>query len=48
MFETGIARLTASTGLPLRWVETPEWLARALCKRFMPNAKSKVLTQRNA
>jgi hypothetical protein len=47
MFETSIARLTASAGLPLRWVENPEWLA--LCERFMPNAKSpsrKVLTQR--
>ena len=47
MFETGIACLTASAGLPLRWVENPEWLA--LCERFMPNARSpshKVLTQR--
>ncbi|KAH8991160.1 hypothetical protein EDB83DRAFT_2231697 [Lactarius deliciosus] len=47
MFETAVARLTASAGLPLRWVENPEWLA--LCERFLPNAKSpsrKVLTQR--
>lgn len=47
MFKTALARLTASAGLPLRWVENPEWLA--LCKRFLPNAKSpscKVLTQR--
>ena len=38
MFETALAHLTASAGLPLRWVENPEWLA--LCKRFLPNAKS--------
>lgn len=47
MFETAIARLTASAGLPLRWVENPEWLA--LCERFLPSAKipsRKVLTQR--
>ncbi|KAH9026059.1 hypothetical protein EDB85DRAFT_1869147 [Lactarius pseudohatsudake] len=47
MFETAVTRLTASAGLPLRWVENPEWLA--LCERFLPNAKSpsrKVLTQR--
>ena len=47
LFETTIARLTASAGLPFRWVENPEWLA--LCERFMPSAKSpsrKVLTQR--
>jgi hypothetical protein len=47
MFETGLARLTASAGLPLRWVENPEWLA--LCEQFLPNATSpsrKVLTQR--
>jgi hypothetical protein len=47
LFETAIARLTASAGLPLRWVENPEWLA--LCERFLLNAKSpsrKVLTQR--
>ena len=48
MFETAIARLTASAGLPLRWVENPEWLA--LCERFIPSAKSpsrKVLMQRS-
>jgi hypothetical protein len=47
LFETTVARLTASAGLPFRWVENPEWLA--LCERFMPNAKSpscKALTQR--
>ncbi|KAH8984274.1 hypothetical protein EDB83DRAFT_2326294 [Lactarius deliciosus] len=47
MFETAVTCLTASAGLPLRWVENPEWLA--LCERFLPNAKSpsrKVLTQR--
>jgi len=47
LFETTVARLTASAGLPFRWVENPEWLA--LCERFMPNARSpsrKVLTQR--
>ncbi|KAH9162790.1 ribonuclease H-like domain-containing protein [Lactarius sanguifluus] len=38
MFETAVAHLTASAGLPLRWVENPEWLA--LCERFLPNAKS--------
>lgn len=47
LFETSVARLTASAGLPFRWVENPEWLA--LCERFMLSAKSpsrKVLTQR--
>ena len=46
-FETSLARLTASAGFPLRWVENPEWLA--FCERWMPNAKNpsrKVLTQR--
>lgn len=46
LFETSVARLTASAGLPFRWVENPEWLA--LCERFMPSAKNpshKVLTQ---
>jgi hypothetical protein len=47
LFETAIARFTASAGLPFRWVENPEWIS--LCERFMPSAKSpsrKVLTQR--
>jgi hypothetical protein len=47
LFETTVARLTASAGLPFRWVENPEW--QALCERFIPNAKNpsrKVLTQR--
>ncbi|KAG2359997.1 hypothetical protein BDR07DRAFT_1462245 [Suillus spraguei] len=33
-WETGLARVTASAGLPLRWVENPEWLK--LCDRFIP------------
>jgi hypothetical protein len=46
LFETMVAHLMASTGLPFRWVENPKW--HALCERFIPNAKSpsqKVLTQ---
>ncbi|KAJ8590092.1 hypothetical protein M405DRAFT_737503 [Rhizopogon salebrosus TDB-379] len=46
-WEAGLARLTASAGLPLRWVENPEWLK--LCDRFIPRAKipsAKVLTKR--
>lgn len=44
-WETGLARLTASAGLPLRWIENPEW--KKFCDRFLPTAKnpsSKVLT----
>jgi len=44
-WEIGLARLTASAGLPLRWVENPEW--KKFCDRFLPMAKnpsSKVLT----
>lgn len=44
-WETGLARLTASTGLPLRWIENPEW--KKLCDYFLPKAKipsPKVLT----
>jgi len=40
-------RLTASAGLPLSWVENPEWLS--FCTEFIPSAKSpswKVLTRR--
>jgi len=46
-WEAGLARVTASAGLPLRWVENPEWLK--LCDRFIPYAKipsAKVLTKR--
>ncbi|KAF8550336.1 hypothetical protein OG21DRAFT_1386507, partial [Imleria badia] len=46
-WKTGLARLTASAGLPLRWIENPEW--KKLCDRFLPKAKipsPKVLTQR--
>ena len=44
-WEIGFARLTASAGLPLQWVENLEW--KKLCDRFLPKAKipsSKVLT----
>jgi hypothetical protein len=47
LFETSLARLTASAGFPLRWVDNPEW--HAFCDRWVPNAKTpsrKVLTQR--
>ena len=46
-FDERIVRLTASAGLPLSWVENPEWLD--FCTEFVPQAKSpsrKVLTQR--
>ncbi|KZP02551.1 hypothetical protein FIBSPDRAFT_770553 [Athelia psychrophila] len=46
-FETRIARLTASAGLPLAWVDNPEW--HAFVEDFFPAAKSpsrKVLTNR--
>ncbi|KAF8549193.1 hypothetical protein OG21DRAFT_1488736 [Imleria badia] len=36
-WKTGLARLTASAGLPLRWIENPEW--KKLCDRFLPKAK---------
>ncbi|KAI9570855.1 hypothetical protein HD554DRAFT_2037075 [Boletus coccyginus] len=36
-WETGLARLTASAGLPLRWIENPEW--KKLCDCFLPKAK---------
>ncbi|KAG2030206.1 hypothetical protein BDR03DRAFT_1017378 [Suillus americanus] len=36
-WEAGLARVTASAGLPLQWVENPEWLK--LCDRFIPQAK---------
>ena len=45
--EVALARLTASAGLPLRWVENHEF--KVLCDRFLPKAKipsAKVLTQR--
>ncbi|KAG2344668.1 hypothetical protein BDR05DRAFT_881766 [Suillus weaverae] len=46
-WEIGLARLTASAGLPLRWVENHEW--KVLCDCFLPRAQipsAKVLTQR--
>ena len=46
-FETQIARLTASAGLPLSWVDNPEWIN--FIHLFLPAAKSlsrKVLTTR--
>jgi hypothetical protein len=46
-FEEIMVRLTASAGLPLSWVENPEWVN--FCTEFIPQAKSpsrKVLTQR--
>ncbi|KAG2365588.1 hypothetical protein BDR07DRAFT_1374249 [Suillus spraguei] len=46
-WEIGLARLTASAGLPLRWVENHEW--KVLCDRFLLRAiipSAKVLTQR--
>lgn len=46
-FENQLARLTASAGLPLSWVDNPEWIG--LCEDFLPAAKSpswKVLTMR--
>ena len=46
-FEDRITRLTASAGLPLSWIENPEWLN--FCTEFIPQAKSpsrKVLTRR--
>ena len=47
LFEKSLARLTASAGFPLRWVENPEW--QAFCEQWIPNAKipsRKVLAQR--
>jgi hypothetical protein len=47
LFETSLARLTASAGFPLQWVDNPEW--HTFCERWIPNAKCpsrKVLTQR--
>ncbi|KIK93676.1 hypothetical protein PAXRUDRAFT_144538 [Paxillus rubicundulus Ve08.2h10] len=44
-WETALARFTASAGLPLRWIEDPEW--KKICDCFLPKAKnlsSKVLT----
>ncbi|KAG1730367.1 uncharacterized protein EDB91DRAFT_1004304, partial [Suillus paluster] len=46
-WEIRLARLTASAGLPLRWVENHKW--KVLCDCFLPRAKipsAKVLTQR--
>jgi len=37
-FETQIARLTASAGLPLSWVDNPEWID--FIHQFLPAAKS--------
>lgn len=44
-FEERIVRLTASAGLPLYWVDNPEWID--LVNNFLPSARSpsrKVLT----
>lgn len=46
-FEVAIARLTAAAGLPLSWVDNPEWVD--FVRQFLPQAKSpsrKVLTTR--
>ncbi|KAG1724414.1 hypothetical protein EDB19DRAFT_1897921 [Suillus lakei] len=46
-WEISLARLTASTGLPLQWVENHKW--KVLCDHFLLRAKipsAKVLTQR--
>jgi hypothetical protein len=46
-WEAALARLTASAGLPLRWIENPEW--KKICDCFLSKAKnpsSKVLTDR--
>lgn len=46
-FENRLARLTACAGLPLSWVDNPEWIE--FCEEFLPAAKSpsrKVLTVR--
>lgn len=46
-FEIQIARLTASAGLPLSWVDNPEWID--FVHQFLPAAKSpsrRVLTTR--
>ena len=47
IFEERIARLTVSAGLPLSWVDNPEWVDFVGC--FLPSARSpsrKVLTNR--
>lgn len=46
-FETCLARLTAAAGLPLSWVDNPEWID--FVHQFLPGAISpsrKVLTTR--
>ena len=46
-FEIRITRLTAAAGLPLSWVDNPEWID--FVGQFLPAAKSpsrKVLTNR--
>jgi len=46
-FENRLARLTAYAGLPLSWVDNPEWIE--FCDEFLPAAKlpsRKVLTVR--
>lgn len=46
-FEYRLTRLTASAGLPLSWVDNPEWID--FCEDFIPAAKSpsrKTLTRR--
>jgi hypothetical protein len=46
-FERRVARLTVSAGLPLSWVDNPDWIE--LCQECIPGAKSpsrKTLTRR--
>jgi hypothetical protein len=46
-FDTHIARMTASAGFPLSWVDNPEWID--FCTEFLPAAKlpsRKTLTRR--
>jgi hypothetical protein len=46
-FETRIARITASAGFPLTWVDNPEWIG--FCDEFVPAARlvsRKTLTTR--
>lgn len=46
-FEAMIARLTASAGFSLRWIDDPEWIR--FCSVFVPDARlisRKTLTQR--
>lgn len=47
LLESTLARLTASVGFSLRWVDDPEWIC--FCSLFLPEARlitQKMLTQR--